>query len=326
MYKIKILDKWSVGAQGSYRAEIASRDRDPRLRAVVSDLCVEAGCTRRISGSYIVGVKGALDIYRQNCDLTFYNPINDINTYPLTGLGTVYRRFAGNSNEATGYQADGVRAGAQVIPTGDHGFNCSIDYFHERLEQRLRDYNNLTLARVAHSSIEGLLSYTFRLNSGVGVVPSVKVVSDTRRGSENLFGTAIGSGYDVIGERDNYRRSCTLVSASVPGEFSRGASRLFFTPSVTGTKVSCRVIDVDRRVSVSGLTPGLLAGYSAVVRQGMILQGGLSVDYTFNDAPASGNNLETQLPDITETGLAQSVLSNYDMLRADRRCVALQCG
>lgn len=321
-----VLGKWSVGAYGGYRAEIASRDRDPRLRAVVSDLRIEVGVTRSVSARYMVGLKAGADIYRQNSDLDFYNLLNDINTYPLTGPGTVYRRFSGNSNEGTGYQADGGTVGVQLISASENGFNCCVDYSCERLKQRLRDYNNLTLAHTDHSGVEALLSFCHRFSSSLRIVPAIKVIKDTRRGTENLFGTAIGSGYEVIGKRDNYRQGYTLLSAGLPVEFFRGVARFSVIPSFAGSEISCRVIDVDRRICVRGLTPGLQTRYSGLVSKDVLLQGGLRADYTLNNTPAARNNLMAQLQDITETGLARSVLSNYDMLRADRLSVGAEWG
>lgn len=311
------LGRWSVGVFGSYRAEIASRNRDPRLRAIVSDLNIEIGLTRRVSDSYVVGAKAALEIYRQNCDLDFYNPLNDINTYPLTGLGTYYNRFSGNSNEAAGYQADGGRVGVQLLSRELKGFNCYLVYGRERVQQRLRDYNNLTLAYLTHSSLGALVSYRFQINKSLRVAPVVSMDYDDRRGTENLFGTAIGSGYEVIGERDNYRLTRYRLSVGVPVEFTHGNSCLSVAPALTGTGVECKVIDVDRRVCVRGLAPGLSAGYSGLMSGSVLLKAGLSADYSMNRAPESRNNLLTQLSAIDDKDLAASVAGNYEMLKAD---------
>ncbi len=321
-----ILGRWSVGAQASYRAEIAYRDRDPRLKTIVSNLVVKCGATYRVTPHYAIGLDAAIDIYRQDCDLDFYNPVNDINTYPLTGLGTYYKRFVGNANKSSGYQADGFSAGIQLINTDDEGFNASAEYARASMEQRLRAYNNLTLATTTHNTIEARLVYARQLSASVKLAPMARAILHTRRGKENLFGTAAGASYDIIGVRENYVESRRHASLAVPVEIAIGASRLTAMPQLSVENNRARVVDINRKYDVSGLTPALSIDYSLVTPRNLILDAGATIDYTLKSAPAGQNNIIQQVTAIDIEGLGECVAHNYDVLKSNRLATGVSAG
>lgn len=308
----------TAGAGAAYRAEIAYRDRDPRIKTVVSDLTTGVGAALRISRNYALAANAALGIYRQNCDLDFYNPINDINTYPLTGLGTYYKRFTGNANKNSGYQADTYSAGLQLVAPSGNGLNASAGFSHGRMEQRLRNYNNLTLAYSDINGAELALSYTAALPHTVRIAPDLKLSLTARKGVENLFGSSAGTSYDIIGHRPNYRHEALRGSLSLPVEVSAGTSRFTAIPALAFSSVKAKVKDIDRRLDVSGLTPGVDLHYSTVSLTDILVEVAGGISFTSTSAPASGNNILAQAADISPEGLGQCVAGNFEMLSADR--------
>lgn len=319
----KDFGRWSVGAEAVYRAEIAYRDRDPRIKTVVSDLAVGPGVSYAVSQRYVLGLDAAIDIYRQNCDLDFYNPVNDINTYPLTGLGTYYKRFTGNTNKNSGYQSDGYSAGLQLVSTDGYGFNSSFGISHSRMEQRLRNYNNLTLGMTDIDNIGVTMTYVSRLTSSLRFAPAVDLSSESRKGTENLFGTSSGGSYDIIGKRSNYRQTRRVTSVTLPLEVTAGTGVLTAASCVAWSDVSARVIDIDRKLNVAGLTPGIAVDYSKVTASSMLVEAAASFDYTVTSAPAAKNNILAQAPAIDIEGLSECLTSNFENLRANRLGVGL---
>lgn len=310
--------RWTAGVEAAYRAEIAYRDRDPRVKTVVSDLTVCLGASYAVSPRYVLGLDAAIDIYRQNCDLDFYNPINDINTYPLTGLGTYYKRFTGNNNKNSGYQSDGYSVGMQFVSADGYGFNSAVCITRSRMEQRLRNYNNLILAMTDVNDIDFTLTYVCRLSSLLRLAPAAVISDESRKGTENLFGTSSGGSYDIIGNRSNYRQACRDVSVIIPLEITSGTSVLTVAPRVAWSDVSARVIDIDRRLNVAGWTPGIAVDYSKISASSLLLEGAVSVDYSLRSAPAAKNNILTQAQAIDIAGLGECLASNFGNLRANR--------
>lgn len=318
--------RWTAGAEAAYRAEIAYRDHDPRIKTVVSDLTVCLGASYSVTSRYAVGLDAAIGIYRQNCDLDFYNPINDINTYPLTGLGTYYKRFTGNNNKNSGYQSDGFSGGIQLVSKDGDGFNSALRFTHERMEQRLRNYNNLTLASTDIDNIGFSLSYTAGISSALRFAPVADINVDSRKGTENLFGTSSGASYDIIGKRSNYRYAHRVASLTLPLEITSGSSVFTPAPRIAWTDTEARVIDIDRKMHVSGLAPGVVIDYSRITDSSLLIQAGASFDYTFNSAPTTENNIPAQAPTIDIDGLGECVTSNFESLRSDRMAVSIDAG
>ncbi|MCM1519757.1 MAG: hypothetical protein NC098_03125 [Lachnoclostridium sp.] len=310
-------DRWTLGVDAAYRAEIAYRNRDPRVKTVVSDLDIDLGGSYRFTDRYVAGVNTGINVYNQNSDLEFYNPVNDINTYPLTGLGTYYKRFTGNTTKSTGHQSLGLSVGVQLIPVNGEGFAADILFDHYRMNERLRNYNNLTLAYTDNNLMTANLLYLSSLSSLLKIAPSLSLTSRSRKGTENLFGTSSAMSYDVIGTRSNYRHSSLIGRLQIPVELHLAAGYFTVTPAATFDHTSEKIIDIDRRLSVSHLTPELNLDFSAITSRRLLWRAGLSAAYSCTSAPEKDNNILRQAPSIEPDQLSSCVVENYDMLIAD---------
>lgn len=258
--------RWSWGAGAGYRAQIDYRGHDPRLRIIVSDLDITAGGSYSFS-KVRIGVSAGLRVYNQTSDLKFYNPLNDIRTYALTGLGSFYPRFSGNSSENTAYQGIGWNAGMQLrLPSADSmsqrrapaGFSCSADLFASgiTISEILRDINNLTLARTANLTFGG----NVRIVRGFGSWSAGAEISAHHRskeGTENLFGSSSGNSYEVIGSRKNYTLGEFSAGLALPLRFYQGANEFAVRPSVAYSRLTEKLLSPRRELTSDAFTPAL---------------------------------------------------------------------
>lgn len=261
-YSRQYADVWTIGADAAYRAEIAYRNHDPRVKTVVSDLDLRFGVARAMGGS-TVGISAGLNVYNQNCDLDFYNPINDINTYTLTGLGTYYRRFMGNTNKNSGYQSLGYSVSAQWLPKDGNGLSAQVSVKGYRMNQMLRNFNNLTLGYTDNNTIAASAAWRMNLSPTLTFRPMIGGQLFTRKGTENLFGTTAGSSYDKIGDRKPYTHNMANVSIALPLQLNFGQSYLTFAPSATYDYNLEKYNSPKRRLCSSRITPALLADFSS---------------------------------------------------------------
>ena len=312
--------KWDFGGQIAYRAEIAYRNRDPRVKSVVSDLSVNAGAAYRF-GHYQLGLKGGINVYNQSCDLDFYSPVNEINTYTLTGLGTYYRRFMGNTNKNSGYSSVGYDAGFQWLPvSGKNGLSAKVGYTHYRMEQQLRNFNNLTLGFTDNDLVSFSLAYRFALTRALVCRPLVQGQIFTRKGTENLFGTSAGASYDKIGSRSPYNFSDKSFNLTLPFELTTGVARFTATPQIGYISRSESYNEPYRHLAVDHLIPGLQMDFST------ISSGKWLWNLTVNASYAKADASDPVLTDLeTSTPLGRCVLDNYLMLKADRRRWGISC-
>ena len=219
----------TLGVSLDYRAEIASRDHDPRVKTIVSDLNASLGASLSLPGAYIVSAAAFIESYTQNCEVDFYIPLNDIQTYPYTGMGTRYDRFAGNTNKSTGHESTGYGASATLFPGGRSGLYVSARFKGYRMNMRLRGFNNITMAYTDNTEWTARAAY--RLSVGrIAMMPEACMQVLRRKGTENLFGTAIGSSYDKIGSRSPYRHDVTFLALRVPVRLTVGHCILTASP------------------------------------------------------------------------------------------------
>lgn len=302
---------WTFGADAAYRAEIAYRNRDPRVKTIVSDLDLRIGAAR-VFDTGVIGFSAALNIYNQNCDLDFYNPINDINTYTLTGMGTFYRRFMGNTNKNSGYQSLGYTLSAQWLPAAGDGLSASVSFNSYRMEQMLRNFNNLTLGYTDNATLAANVAWRMNLTPSVVFRPVARGYYRKRTGTENLFGTAAGSSYDKIGDRKPYTHNVAQASVELPVQIGLGTSYLTIAPSATYDYSIEKYTSPARRLCASRITPALMADFS--VRGTRWLWNVRC--HGFYGMASNDRPLLTDLD--TSTPLGQCVVRNFDMLSADR--------
>lgn len=306
------LRRWTLGVEARYRAEIAYRKRDPRVKTVVSDLDLIAGASLRVGSGAVIGLTGGVNVYRQNCDLDFYNPINDINTYTLTGLGTYYRRFMGNTNKNSGYESLGWSAGVQWQPAGRTGLYVHALYHGYRMEQRLRNFNNLTLGYSDNSIVSAGIAYVADVSESLTIYPSLDFQLFSRRSTENLFGTSSGASYDKIGSRSPYRHRVGRFGLSLPATLRHGRSYFTLIPGVDchGSRES--YADPRRILEVKRLTPRLALGYSGRLSALWLVETEVEASYGLT---LSSDCLLEGLDESEPLG--RSVVANFAMQSSD---------
>lgn len=314
---------WNVGVEAAYRAEIAYRSRDPRVKTVVSDLDISIGAGLEVCRNKIIGLTAGLNIYNQSCDIDFYNPLNETNTYPLTGLGTCYNRFIGNANKGSGHSSLGYKLGLQWLSVDRRGISATLDFSTYRMDQTLRSFSNLTLGYTDNSMLDLNIFYRWCLTPRLVVQPGIDGSVSQRKGTENLFGTSAGSNYNKIGKLTPYSRDIRRLRLSVPVQIA-GASRatyLTLVPEFVYDDFDESYSDPRREVYVSYISPGLNVNFSTLTGKRWMLECSLAGSYI------KSKTEDFAMTDLDPTSaLGGCVMSNYSMLASNRRCFSASAG
>lgn len=311
-YAANVGERWSWGAEAGYRADISYRSRDPRLKIIVSDLNLKVGGAYKISDLYTIGATAGLRVYNQESDLEFYNPLNNIRTYALTGLGTYYSRFSGNNNENAAYRFTGFTSALTLTPVAPHGLSFVGGYDYYNVEQMLRDYNNLTLGKTAVHHFYGTSMWRSKAGS---LEWGVALSADwTRRiSTENLFGTSVGNVYEVIASRTYYYCDEVDTELALPLQW-RVSSTLRFdaTPSVALQYAHESYRSPQRDTEYLTFVPSVELG----VRKSV---GCVMIGCDVTGAYARGDRRSCELTGLdTDTSLGTMVLNNYLNASASR--------
>ena len=116
-------NKFSIGVEGSYTAQLAARSKDPRNKTVSSDLKAKVGANYKFykdleAGLYIQGQK-----YTQNNQVRFASLIGYAIVYQMTGFGQYNYMFSGGSSNITNiYEQFGYEYGGQITNKGGRDF------------------------------------------------------------------------------------------------------------------------------------------------------------------------------------------------------------
>lgn len=315
-------DRWVIGIGGSYRASVNYRGRDPRIKTIVSDFDVKLGAACRIVEGYMLGVGIVVNLYNQNCDLDFYNPMNGIDTYTLTGLGTYYKRFMGNMNKNSGYSSTGYSAGLQWVSEDRKGLCAAVDVSHYRLKQLLRDYNNLTLGYIDDVKAEAAINYRIGFGTNLTALPGVKFMYQDRKGTENLFGSVIGGSYPMIGSRSLYGHKLLSVSVSLPVQIKLSGADSYVTVTPKAVCENDRETYglPKRKVEVAAITPGIDLDFVKTMG-GWLWRAGMDMAHSFKDDRGA---MFTDLD--TASGVGRCVIHNYEMLKASASALNASLG
>lgn len=120
-------NRFTIGLEGEYTAQLGARGKDPRNKTVSSDLKAKVGANYKFykdleAGLYIQGQK-----YTQNNQVRFASLIGYAIVYQMTGFGQYNYMFSGgSSNITTIYEQFGYEYGGQIMNKGGRDFYVSF--------------------------------------------------------------------------------------------------------------------------------------------------------------------------------------------------------
>lgn len=107
-------NRWTIGVEANYIAQLGSRSKDPRVNSTTSDLSINLGINYKVYRDYEVGAFGQFNKYTQNTSISFVNLLGQPLTYHMTGLG-YSNYFFSTKNPAAIYQEYAYKVGGQIF-------------------------------------------------------------------------------------------------------------------------------------------------------------------------------------------------------------------
>ncbi|MDR1518001.1 MAG: hypothetical protein LBS52_07920 [Dysgonamonadaceae bacterium] len=250
--------RWTIGAELSYRAQIAYRDKDPRPKNIVSDLGGSLSASRIVTGRYSLGVMLSGQKYSQKSEIRYLADKGNTPVYQMLGLGMDYVRFAGQQYY-TQYNGEGVGATVGIVPTDNRsGFATSlrVNYFHLKKiltslnYAPLNENNDLTLGMET-----SWIQYSDRWKYAVGF----EGIYLNRSGKENIFGDPTGNVYPLMSSVNQL--SHQQLNLALKAGFGKSSSRKEIawtvSPVVAYRQVSTEYKANARKIDISSVLGGI---------------------------------------------------------------------
>ena len=181
------------------------------------------------------------------------------------------------------------------------------------MEQRLRNFNNITLGYTDNTRLHAAVWRTMALSATVNTVPRLEAGHFERKSTENLFGTSSGQSYDKIGNRSIYSLTAWQATASVPVQLTLAPTSVLTVEGRVTVRQSKESLSSTpaREVMARHLDATLRVHYSTIARRHWLLQPEAGV--TVSRALAR----RSQLEGIDVPELAECVQSNAAFTQAD---------
>ena len=206
------LDHWLLGAEMLFRAEQEYRDRDPRMRGIVTDLTLRLGAARQM-GRYTAGAAFEGNVYRQTNSVTFYSEEGVIPEYQMTGLGTEYSRFSGDKRSLY-YDGGGVALMLTAAPIDNRGLYADLTLGKHQYHRKLAEYNSMPLTDLYREHAALTIGWRTPM---IAVFASADYTK--RTGDEWIGGTSDARYFPTIGRLTMYKHQ--LLDASLGALYSR---------------------------------------------------------------------------------------------------------
>lgn len=213
--------RFNIGAEGEYTARLEYRTRDPRPKNLTGDLKAKVGTSLQLDNKNLLGIAATARKYKQTNEIELYNEVSVPIIYHLTGLSTDYYRFRGQNTDTyyKGYAWGGMITYSQnsdlgTIPLASGWFAAAAyDYMH--IEKIISDLNQLPMAETATYSQSASIGYSQDNSFGIALTQDWC----KRKGTENIFGSAVDNIYPQISEAKQY--SLTKWSIGLNAAFER---------------------------------------------------------------------------------------------------------
>lgn len=203
---VQKMNRWTVGAQLNYSAQLGYRSKDPRLKSTTSDLRLNAGVNYNVFRQYEVGVFGEFNKYTQNNTITFQSLLGRPYVYQMTGLGLSNYLFNGDLNPNSAFEEFSYKGGIQISNKQSKDF-----YLHAAIGRSniIKTYNtsssNFDLSDLENKKFEfeGAKSLNLNKKNRIGLLANY--TASIRTGSEygySLNNTTITQ----IFKRKSYRK------------------------------------------------------------------------------------------------------------------------
>lgn len=223
------INRFTLGIEASYTAQLGYRSRDPRINNSTSDLWVNLGINYKAFREYEVGVFTRLNKYTQNSSISFVSLLGNAYVYQMVGLGYSNNFFNGGKN-AVAFEELGYQVGVQIMNKGGKDF-----YLHA-LAGNAKNTKNIQISNPFYESselsneqfiFEGAKFFDLNMHHRFGVFAGY--AASVKTGTE--FGYSVNTQFtEQVFQRKAYRKEDYSSTVKLMYQYSTDHFTLNATP------------------------------------------------------------------------------------------------
>ncbi len=306
----KTLGKVNLGAFLSYKATLASRSRDPRVRNVSSDLELKGGVAfNDFIGSY-VGFYANYQKYSQSNSLRFFSIISNPVVYHLNGLGYFNSLLRGARLDAF-YEGNGYGAGFQFSPTKNQDIWFTVDFKQLEIGKFIREELSAQSSILTNRNLDIHLLKLFKRQKSSTLGVKISYRSSEKVGVESILSARSGIGLQILAQNENYLLENNIYELSGLYLREKTNSLLSVTPYVNYQQYNEDYLLVRSFQYFDYLSFGIDSHYLNKVNNKIIFSCFLNLKYK------SVLEVSSLLRNDSEVSLSNMVASNFNILSSD---------
>ncbi len=267
------INKWTVGGELSYLAQLGYRSRDPRLKSTTSDLSVNAGVNYKVFRDYEVGVFGIFNKYTQNSSLTFQSVLGKPFVYQMVGLGISNYFFSGGTDPSQTFEEFGFKGGIQLSNQQGRDFYLRSSAGRSNNTKSHRDRSSNTAFEISelenkNFELEGAKFFTLKENHRIGISANYRAI--VRTGSE--FGYSVNTNAtELIFKRQSYRSENFISLVKVLYQYNKKKFTISASPFVCFEEVKERNLYPNSGQKFEYSSFGMTADYRLSIHSNQII-------------------------------------------------------
>ncbi|MFD0699572.1 DUF6850 family outer membrane beta-barrel protein [Myroides pelagicus] len=297
----KQVSNWRFGAEMSYKAQMAHRDRDPRPKATTSDLKLKAGIAYNLYKDIEIGTFAELTSYKQSTDVKFFNQTGRASLYQMTGLGE-YSFYFSNKTQDAHYNYNGIHTGVSIVSHEDIDFGLVGYFTHGKLDKQVSSQYDINRLENKQWSIDAFKGFTIGRHRLLAHV----VFSFFKREGTDILYTNIDTNLDKLMERKAYKKSIDYSEFSVMYQWEGQRDFVSFKPFYIYQKEQESMLLLDRNQSFTYGVIGGMGEYRRMLSSKSVLT--LSTSVQHRAIIQANNQLNT---DLMKPSIGQWLESDY---------------
>ncbi len=304
------IKKWTIGGEMIFRAEHEWRTRDPRPRAITTDLTMRIGASYPITRNYNLGLTLGARFYKQTNDVDFYQEAGTIPEFHMIGLGADYTRVSGSNNDVY-YKATGFNAQLDFKPKQDiSGVYASVFTSYVPFKKINTQLNAMPMSTLYNMDLKAEAGW--KHEGDISWSGFAGIDFEKRDGDEHISGSSSSLEYFIIGKltmfyldrKDYHIGGAVKIGKKNPLTVKAQGGYLNF---------SSHYVEPARRIEYSKIYGTLAAQYIAALSKNMLLTCGIDGNYFSN------NDKKIVMPYASmDEKRTQLVNTNYESLIADK--------
>lgn len=298
---IDLNDRWNIGGSASYAAGLFYRNVDPRPRDITGDLNLSAGASFSFTNDYAVALSVSYNKYKQSCDIDFKSELGWSTIYHMTGLGSHYKRFAGQGTSSY-YNGNGIGINLTLFPI-KRGIYANINFTRNNLTHILDDLNKLPMSKINAFSLKSEVGFKSRK---WGITAFMDI--ERRHGYENIFGDAATGQFPLIGSLCMHIINNSSYGIYGTGDLSLGKTLISISPNVYYTHYCEIYREPRKKLVIDDINAGIDLKMTSCVSKKIILRGNIGYRL-ISPLKTKIENVATTEPDLVP--FVDIIMDNY---------------